>query len=453
MSEGAREKNAPTGITIDLARVGFDAAELERELAMAPRDDYGIRVVARLDCSDSTVTGEVVIERARIVTADFIRTTFQGGVSVRNVEFGEFRIHSARIEGPLLLEKTWADLLALEMVVVDGRVDFPGLVTWHLGLKNSVFNSPVRVAVVTDAVNCQGSDFRAGLDLIARQAEIELDETRFGAPSVIAYFDGLLPDETKLAERPGAAGLSDPPSVVSVRRANLAGLLLSGVDLSRCRFVKAHNLDQLRLEDDVAFARTRFWRTTPRRIISEEAHWRADHGSPRWRAFYEAECKPRNWLLLEDSRLHTSFDPSLVASIYRSLRKGREDAKDEPGAADFYYGEMEMRRHDDTAPRAERAILWLYWLVSGYGLRASRAFAALVAVVVAFAFALDAWGFEPDRSFDHALLVSVQSTTSLLRGISEPLTTAGDWLTTALRLAGPLLFGLMLLSLRGRVKR
>jgi hypothetical protein len=25
--------------------------------------------------------------------------------------------------------------------------------------------------------------------------------------------------------------------------------------------------------------------------------------------------------------------------------QGREDAKDEPGAADFYYGEMEMRRH------------------------------------------------------------------------------------------------------------
>jgi hypothetical protein len=31
--------------------------------------------------------------------------------------------------------------------------------------------------------------------------------------------------------------------------------------------------------------------------------------------------------------------------LYRALRKGREDAKDEPGAADFHYGEMEMRRH------------------------------------------------------------------------------------------------------------
>ena len=31
-------------------------------------------------------------------------------------------------------------------------------------------------------------------------------------------------------------------------------------------------------------------------------------------------------------------------ALYRALRKGREDVKDEPGAADFYYGEMEMRR-------------------------------------------------------------------------------------------------------------
>jgi hypothetical protein len=27
-----------------------------------------------------------------------------------------------------------------------------------------------------------------------------------------------------------------------------------------------------------------------------------------------------------------------------ALRKSREDSKDEPGGADFYFGEMEMRR-------------------------------------------------------------------------------------------------------------
>ena len=48
-------------------------------------------------------------------------------------------------------------------------------------------------------------------------------------------------------------------------------------------------------------------------------------------------------------------EPARLAAVYRELRKGREDAKDEPGAADFYYGEMEMRRHDKRAKaRRER---------------------------------------------------------------------------------------------------
>jgi hypothetical protein len=37
--------------------------------------------------------------------------------------------------------------------------------------------------------------------------------------------------------------------------------------------------------------------------------------------------------------------PAQLAGLYRALRKARGGAKDKPGAADFYYGEMEMRRH------------------------------------------------------------------------------------------------------------
>jgi hypothetical protein len=86
--------------------------------------------------------------------------------------------------------------------------------------------------------------------------------------------------------------------------------------------------------------------------------------------------------------------PARLAALYRELRKGREDAKDEPGAADFYYGEMEMRRLDrQMTPWPERAILWLYWLVSGYGLRGLRALAWLAIVVVGLAALLQAVGF------------------------------------------------------------
>jgi len=39
-----------------------------------------------------------------------------------------------------------------------------------------------------------------------------------------------------------------------------------------------------------------------------------------------------------------------------------------------------MRRHDHTGtPKGERRLLWAYWLLSGYGLRASRATGWLLA--------------------------------------------------------------------------
>jgi hypothetical protein len=55
-----------------------------------------------------------------------------------------------------------------------------------------------------------------------------------------------------------------------------------------------------------------------------------------------------------------------IAELYRAFRKGGEDAKDEPDAADFYYGEMEMRRHADGRGevyrgQVGRAILTLYF--------------------------------------------------------------------------------------------
>jgi hypothetical protein len=169
-----------------------------------------------------------------------------------------------------------------------------------------------------------------------------------------------------------------------------------------------------------------------------------------------------------------------LAAVYRELRKGREDAKDEPGAADFYYGEMEMRRHDRRAPPAERLILWLYWLTSGYALRAWRALATLTAVVLVAAVGFAFWGFpdaEPafrpvgvDASgalvyrqvpaedatgagLPEAVRFSARSATSLLRGPDRALTPAGESLEIALRLLGPVLLGLAVLSIRGRVRR
>jgi hypothetical protein len=117
---------------------------------------------------------------------------------------------------------------------------------------------------------------------------------------------------------------------------------------------------------------------------------------------------------------------------------------------------MEMRRRAGSTPAGERVVLWLYWLVSGYGLRASRALAALVITVLAAGFLFDWFGFRPDRGLGRSLLFSVESSSSLFRAPEEhgfALTAGGEVLQVVLRLLAPLFLGLLLLSLRGRVKR
>jgi hypothetical protein len=156
-----------------------------------------------------------------------------------------------------------------------------------------------------------------------------------------------------------------------------------------------------------------------------------------------------------------------------------EDAKNEPGAADFYYGECEMRRHSAATPTAEQVILWVYWLVSGYGLRAWRALATFLAVLVVAA-GLFAFGggfarsaatsaasptattspastsppsATADTSFGGALVYSARTVIGLTRDPQPRLTRFGDIVQILIRIFGPVLLGLAVLSVRGRVKR
>jgi hypothetical protein len=117
-----------------------------------------------------------------------------------------------------------------------------------------------------------------------------------------------------------------------------------------------------------------------------------------------------------------------IAELYWGLRKGREEDKDEVGAGDFYYGEMEMRRHTGhketiSVPGiqsrrhglVERSIMAVYWLVSGYGLRGWRALGCLFVAVIAAAIGLQAVGFAHDRhSWSSAFLYTAGAVTRLL---------------------------------------
>ncbi|WP_030832556.1 hypothetical protein [Streptomyces sp. NRRL S-104] len=165
-----------------------------------------------------------------------------------------------------------------------------------------------------------------------------------------------------------------------------------------------------------------------------------------------------------------------------------EDAKNEPDAADFYYGEMEMRRHDGDRPRSERALLTLYWAVSGYGLRASRALAWLFGAMAVTVLIMMLWGIPEDapramrtghltgqdislptanptavnpsgplssrltaQRWEKSVRIVVNSV--VFRSSGQNLTTTGTYVEMASRLTEAALLGLAVLAVRGRVKR
>jgi hypothetical protein len=331
----------------------------------------------------------------------------------------------------------------------------PVFVLGALVLDEVVFAQHVRIEVSARRASLVRAVFRAGADVSVRWAEVSVEDADFAEPSL-------------LAERPApwwgdTPPLGTPPRVVSLRRAKAARLTLSGVDLRACRFAGAHGLDGLRLERARLAQPPSGWRLrlrrprwTRRQTVAEEHHWRAEHRhGPGW---YEGQGEAPDWL----AQASEPPEPEQIAATYRALRKAREDNKDEPGAADFYYGEMEMRRYAAKArrrfrriPGIEEAVLRLYWLVSGYGLRASRALVALAITIAVGAVLLGLFGFDADKFPEEgALLFAAESSISLLRAPdSDILTDGGTVVQIVLRLAGPLFFGLALLSLRGRVKR
>ena len=231
-----------------------------------------------------------------------------------------------------------------------------------------------------------------------------------------------------------------------------ANLTVSGLDMSDCEFLGAINLERLRIDGPLHLRQAPGWWRARRLVLGEEWELR------RWR-----DWKPSVVPLeasVTDSQRRSDTDhharearerASRLQEVYRALRKGREDAKDEPGAADFYYGEMEMRRR--AASGLERLLLAAYWTMSGYGLRASRAIIALVVLLAAATAGFREIGGDPQRDWRDTALYSVRDSTSLLQAAAVPLTRWGHVIEIMLRLLAPVLLGLAVLAVRGRIKR
>jgi len=203
---------------------------------------------------------------------------------------------------------------------------------------------------------------------------------------------------------PQVRGRGPRPAIWGLAGVDASKLVLIDVYLGTCRLGGAHHLDQLRIEGPAAFAETPrgwhtwwwgwppVWRWSRRQVLFEERQWRVATGrGAKQQGWYPELLDPHEVAKLD--RQLGLLGPERIAVLYRWLRKGYEDAKNEPGAADFYYGEMEMRRHARSTPAAERLLIGLYWLIAGYGLRASRALAALLLIVAGFAVLFQQFGF------------------------------------------------------------
>jgi uncharacterized protein YjbI with pentapeptide repeats len=429
--------------------------------------------------------------------AEFGAATFVGEARFGQVIFeGEARFDQATFRSPARWDRTtFKHEVAYNGATFHNLATFSGagferarqfgplLVARWLDLNDVVFHTWVQLQVAAPLLRMERTQFLGGAQIRARWASIALDDASLAVPSVLSG----VPPFKDLDERPFEeqwAQQQSPdrppaerwrPRLLTIVRADVAGLRIADVDLRACRFVGAHNLDKLRIEATPQLALPPpgwhfrrvggegppIWRWAARMTLAEEQQWRATRPlrltpghrpHPQLRGWYPLACRV-------EPELHERPPPSPVqlAVLYRELRKGREDAKDEPGAADFYYGEMEMRRHNPDTPLAERFVLWLYWLTSGYSLRGLRALICLAVVVLALAGLLHAVGFRPlhpvtPRSFWSSLLYAAESTLSL-GGTDIRLTGWGRAFRIVLRITGPVLLGLALLSVRNRVKR
>jgi uncharacterized protein YjbI with pentapeptide repeats len=416
--------------------------------------------------------GSATFERA----AMFGSATFERGAGFRSATFkGDVWFAAATFEGKAVFASaTFVEADRVGPLVCAGQVVLSG----------AVFDGPVTLLLATRRLECRRTRWSSAAEIRLRYATVDFAHAVFEYPLTIAAEPDpfVLANGRQLMDDPLSSAPDPGVRVASLRGVDAAHLVLADVDLSGCLFAGTVHLDQLRLEGACTFDTTppAGWRRWPpvgfteRRVLAEEHHWRARQpGAVRgW-----------NTAVLGPGRT----GPLQLAPVYRALRKAFEDGKHEPGAADFYYGEMEMRRHADDIPRSERGLLTAYWALSGYGLRASRALAWLgaamlltIVLLMAFGLAQDspkqtATGtvpadggkvtFEIDKDdpqnptgnrftgerFEKALNVTLNSV--VFRSSGQDLTTAGAYIEMTSRLTEPILLGLAVLAVRNRVKR
>lgn len=363
-------------------------------------------------------------------TTSFLETVFNRGAYFNGALFSKVNFRDTSFNGTTAGQEAWANVWNFYGAVFN-TAEFGPWVGGQILMTHAVLNRRARALLVAQKfVIARHVQIREGAHLLIHSPRLNLMGAEFVRHTILSP-PGAADMPGPIAERPAEASKGgdtllariDPQvdsfrtevtnartqlmaslhsgprcDIESLSRISGGELSILGAGLDNCTFAGATAVDKMRIGDSCSFRYTGKSikrKLTPigdpypiplarRRIIVEEILWRDTHTN--WES--------PDYVAVSD-RLgvnHSVPSARTVAGIYRELRKGLEDSKNHPEAADFYYGEMEMRRMARrestdqsrlTNSRAECVLLWAYWAIAGYGLRASRAIIALVIVIFA----------------------------------------------------------------------
>jgi hypothetical protein len=204
---------------------------------------------------EATFSGNAWFDEATFKRqARFGRATFTGDTRFGGATFtGDARFDGATFTGDASFGGTTCKRQArFDGVMFEQARQFGPLLA-HRGLilNNVQFAQPVQIEVSTTGLFCRRARFPGGVQFQLRWACVVLDDADLSSPSIVTGVPprgdpGWFKQERRIVEawrRLLADEISERPQLLSVRRANVAGLGLSNVSAADCRFAGAHNLE------------------------------------------------------------------------------------------------------------------------------------------------------------------------------------------------------------------